>query len=295
MRRLILSLIGLAIVGAGIFWVVTIPHPRDMAPFAGLTGDKAHGEQVFWASGCASCHMAPKATGDAELVLAGGQAFPTQYGTFYAPNISTDKDQGIGGWDLPTFVHAIQDGISPEGEHFYPAMPFTAYTHMVPQDVVDLKAFMDALPASATPNVDHVVSFPFNMRRALGAWKMLFASDAWVMPATTPMVERGRYIVEAMAHCGECHTPRNVMGGLKKSSWLAGAPLPDGPGRVPNITPAKLDWSEADIVAYLTTGFTPDFDVVGGSMAHVVANMAKLPVSDVAAVAAYLKTAPAVP
>lgn len=295
MRRLILSLLALAVLGLSIFWVVTMPHPRDMAPYAALTADPAHGELVFWATGCASCHMAPKAERDAELVLAGGQAFATQFGTFYAPNVSTDKDQGIGDWDLATFVHAVQDGISPEGEHFYPAMPYNAYTHMVPQDVVDLKAFMDTLPASATPNVDHAVAFPFNIRRALGVWKFLFVSDAWVMPAPTPVVERGRYIVEAMAHCGECHTARNLLGGLQKSSWLAGAPLPDGPGRVPNITPAKLTWSEADIAAYLTTGFTPDFDVVGGPMAHVVANMAKLPVSDVAAVVAYLKTVPAVP
>jgi len=295
MRRLILSLLALAVLGLSIFWVATMPHPRDMAPYAALTADPAHGELVFWATGCASCHMAPKAERDAELVLTGGQAFATQFGTFYAPNVSTDKDQGIGDWDLATFVHAVQDGISPEGEHFYPAMPYTAYTHMVPQDVVDLKAFMDTLPASATPNVDHAVAFPFNIRRALGVWKLLFVSDAWVMPAPTPVVARGRYIVEAMAHCGECHTARNLLGGLQKSSWLAGAPLPDGPGRVPNITPAKLTWSAADIAAYLTTGFTPDFDVVGGPMAHVVANMAKLPVSDVAAVVAYLKTVPAEP
>ena len=295
MRRFILGLIGLGILGLGVFWVVTMPHPRDMAPFAGLTGDKAHGEQVFWAGGCASCHMAPKAEGAAQLVLSGGQAFPTQFGTFYAQNISTDKDNGIGGWDLATFVHAVQDGISPEGEHFYPAMPYTAYTHMVPQDVVDLKAFMDSLPASATPNLDHAVAFPFNIRRALGGWKFLFASDAWVLPATTPEVARGRYIVEAMAHCGECHTPRNTLGGLQKSRWLAGAPLPDGPGKVPNITPAKLTWSAADIAAYLTTGVPPDYNVVGGSMAHVVQNMAKLPASDVAAVVAYLKTVPPLP
>ena len=140
MRRFVVGLSVLVVLGLGVFWVVTSPHPRDMAAYAGLTGDAAHGEQVFWATGCASCHMAPKAEGDAQLVLAGGQAFATQFGTFYAPNVSTDTDQGIGGWDLASFVHAVQDGISPEGEHFYPAMPYTAYTHMVPQDVVDLKA-----------------------------------------------------------------------------------------------------------------------------------------------------------
>jgi mono/diheme cytochrome c family protein len=273
-------------------------HPRDMGAYAGLTGDKVHGEQVFWASGCASCHMAPKAEGDAQLVLAGGQAFATQFGTFHAPNISPDPTEGIGGWDIATFVHSIQDGISPEGEHVYPAMPFSAYGRMVPQDVVDLKAFLDGLPPAATPSVDHDLEFPFNIRRTLGIWKTLFASRDWVMPdsvATTPELQRGRYIVEAMAHCGECHTPRNALGGLNRSAWLSGAPLPDGPGRVPNITPAKLTWSDVDIAAYLSTGFTPTFDVVGGSMTHVVANMGKLPAADVAAIVAYLKATPAVP
>lgn len=298
MRRFLFGLIGLAVVGLAVFWVVTRPHPRDMGPYAGLTGDKVHGAQVFWASGCASCHMAPKAEGDAQLVLAGGQKFATQFGTFYAPNISPDPENGIGGWDIATFVHSIQDGITPEGAHTYPAMPYNDYSHMVPQDVVDLKAFLDGLPQSATPSVDHAVAFPFNIRRTLGGWKLLFGTAGWVMPdavATTPQLQRGRYIVEAMAHCGECHTPRNLLGGLRKSAWLSGAPLPDGPGKVPNITPAKLDWKDADIAAYLKTGFTPDFDVVGGSMAHVVQNLARLPDADVAAIVAYLKATPAVP
>ncbi len=297
MRRWVIVLTGLAVLGLAVAWVVTMPRPRDMAAYAGLTADKVHGSQVFWASGCASCHMAPKAEGDAELVLAGGQVFATQFGTFHAPNISPDPDAGIGGWDLATFVHSIQDGISPEGEHVYPAMPYSAYARMVPQDVVDLKAFMDGLPVSATPSVEHELAFPLNIRRTLGVWKTLFVKTDWVMPdnvATTPELQRGRYIVEAMSHCGECHTPRNSLGGLDRSAWLAGAPLPDGPGRVPNITPAKLDWSDADILAYLTTGFTPDFDVVGGSMTHVVANMAKLPEADVADIVAYLKAIPAV-
>ncbi|MEO6300350.1 MAG: c-type cytochrome, partial [Paracoccaceae bacterium] len=260
------------------------------------TGDKVHGEQVFWASGCASCHMADKASGDAQLVLSGGQSFATAFGTFLAPNISPDPTAGIGGWSLAQFVHAVQDGITPAGAHEFPAMPYVAYARMVPQDVVDLKAFMDTLPASTTASLPHQVSFPFNIRRSLGGWKLLFGSDAYVLQGSlSPEVERGRYIAEAMAHCGECHTPRNALGGLQKSNWLAGAPILDGKGRVPNITPGKLDWTEDDIVAYLTTGFTPKFNSVGGAMAHVVDNMAKLPAADVKAVAAYLIAVPAVP
>jgi mono/diheme cytochrome c family protein len=107
-------------------------------------------------------------------------------------------------------------------------------------------------------------------------------------------VERGRYIVEALAHCAECHTPRSMLGGLDQGRWMAGAPSPDGQGRVPNITPAKLNWSAGEIYTYLTTGFTPDYDSVGGHMAHVVDNMAQLPEADVRAVVAYLKALPAI-
>ncbi len=115
---------------------------------------------------------------------------------------------------------------------------------MAPQDVADLKAFMDALPASATPSQPHEIGFPFNIRRALGLWKLLFLSQDWVITGDLSAEEtRGRHLVEALAHCGECHTPRNALGGLQRARWLAGAALPDGKGKTPNITPARLDWS----------------------------------------------------
>jgi mono/diheme cytochrome c family protein len=123
----------------------------------------------------------------------------------------------------------------------------------------------------------------------------MFLRDDWAIDAASPAIERGRYIAEALAHCGECHTPRNLLGGLDRSRWLGGAPDPSGKGSIPNITLGKLTWSEAEIVEYLTSGFTPEFDSVGGHMAHVVDNMARLPESDRAAVAAYLKSVPAVP
>jgi len=296
MRRLLVGLVGLAVLGLGVFWLVTAPHLRDMAPYAGLTGDMANGERVFWASGCASCHAAPGAKDDAMLVLAGGERFASGFGTFIAPNISTDPQNGIGGWTLDQFVHGIQDGISPEGAHYYPAMPYPAYAKMEPQDVVDLKSFMDTLPADATPNLPHEVGFPFNIRRSLGGWKMLFAGGGYVMTGDlTPEVARGRYIAESLAHCGECHTPRNALGGLTTARWLGGAATPDGKSKVPNITPAVLTWSKDDVFAYLTTGFTPEFDVVGGAMSHVVDNMARLPEADVWAVVAYLQSVPGVP
>lgn len=295
MRRLILFVLAAAVVGGAAFWFVTAPKTLPGDHFAGLTGDATRGETVFHATGCASCHMAPGAVGEAKLVLAGGQAFPSDFGTFLAPNISPDRQHGIGGWSLTDFANALQRGVSPDGQHYYPALPYWSYARMLPQDVADLYAFAQTLPASATPSQPHRIGFPFSWRRLLGGWKMLNSdADFVVQGDLTPAEQRGRYIAEAMAHCGECHTPRDALGGLDTARWLAGAPNPSGQGTIPNITPAKLEWSEAEIVIYLTSGFTPDYDVVGGHMVAVVENMAKLPEADRAAVAAYLKRVPAV-
>ena len=130
----------------------------------------------------------------------------------------------------------------------------------------------------------------------MGGWKLLNAGGGFVVQGDlTDQEVRGRYIAEAMAHCAECHTPRDALGGLDRALWLAGAPNPSGQGRVPNITPAVLDWDRASITEYLTSGFTPDYDSAGGHMAHVVENLARLPEADRVAVAAYLARVAPVP
>ncbi|WP_346763698.1 cytochrome c [Rhodobacter sp. SY28-1] len=293
--RIMRWLVVLGLVAAGGLYVMARPKPLAAAAVANLTGDAAKGELVFWATGCASCHMADKAEGDAQLVLSGGQRFPSDFGTFIAPNISQDPEQGIGNWSMLDLANAITRGVSPEGEHYYPALPYASYAKMQMQDVADLYAFMKTLPADPTPSQPHELGFPFNIREAIGGWKLLFLSDDWVLPGNlTPTVARGRYIAEAMAHCGECHTPRNLLGAMDTSRWLGGAPNPSGDGRIPNVTPGKLGWAAADIVQYLTTGFTPEYDSVGGHMAHVVENMARLPESDRQAVAEYMLAVPSV-
>lgn len=270
--------------GLGAAWVLSTPSDISRNDFIGLPGDAKTGSEVFWATGCASCHALDD---ENPLVLAGGQAFPSAFGTFYAPNISPDPVQGIGGWTLAEFARAIQKGVGRDGAHLYPALPYTAYNKLTPQDVADLKTYMDTLPASDLASKPHDVGFPFNIRRSLGLWKLIFVSDQYVISGDlNPEQTRGRYIAEAMAHCGECHTPRNVLGGLDRSKWLSGAISP----KAPNIT--ALTWSKAEVVEYLTTGFTPDYDSVGGHMAHVVENMAELPASDRAAIAAYLELLP---
>jgi mono/diheme cytochrome c family protein len=293
--RVMRWLIVLGLVAAGGLYVLARPQPLSETAVADLTGDPAKGELVFWAAGCASCHMAAQAKGEAQLVLSGGQRFPSDFGTFVAPNISQDPDRGIGKWSLLELANAITRGVSPAGEHYYPALPYASYARMEMQDVADLYAFLKTMPADPTPSQPHELAFPFSMRETLGLWKLLFLTDDWMLPGNlTPTAARGRYIVEALGHCGECHTPRNVLGGMDRSRWLGGAPNPSGEGRIPNITPDKLQWTAADIVQYLTTGFTPEFDVVGGRMAHVVENMGRLPESDRLAVAEYLLAVPGV-
>ncbi|MCU0903307.1 MAG: c-type cytochrome [Tabrizicola sp.] len=293
--RVLRWLVVLGLIAAVGLWYLARPKPLGEAAVAGLSGDAAKGELVFWATGCASCHMAADAKEEAQLVLSGGQRFPSDFGTFIAPNISQDPEQGIGTWSLLDLANAITRGVSPDGAHYYPALPYASYAKMELQDVADLYAFMKTLPADPTPSQPHELGFPFSIRETVGVWKLLFVTDDWALPGNlTPTATRGRYIAEALAHCGECHTPRNLLGGMDTARWLGGAPNPSGDGRIPNITPAKLGWTSGDIVQYLTTGFTPEYDSVGGHMAHVVENMARLPEGDRVAVAEYLLAVPSV-
>ncbi len=294
LRRLALILTPvIALCGAFLFWL-TLPDPLEPDAMDAVTGDAERGRLVYLATGCASCHMAPGARGaGAELILAGGQEFPSDFGIFYAPNISQDPERGIGAWSALDLANALTRGVSREGSHLYPALPYNSYAKLSLQDVADLHAWLKTLPADPTPDKPHQIGFPFNQRWLLGGWKLLFLSDDWVMPEPgSPDLARGRMLVEAMAHCGECHTPRNALGAMERGRWLQGAKNPSGTGDIPGITPALLGWDEGEIVEYLTSGFTPDYDSAGGHMVHVVENMAQLPESDRAAIAAYLLALP---
>jgi mono/diheme cytochrome c family protein len=290
MRKLLKLLVLAGFVAAGIGLWVTAPSQVDAARFASLTGDADRGDAVFTAAGCASCHHTKGA--ENKLILTGGQDFASDFGTFYAPNISPDAKAGIGSWSLEDFANAVTQGVNPDGQHYYPAFPYTAYTKMADQDLVDLWAYMQTLPASDVASKPHDVGFPFNIRRSVGGWKFLFMSDDYVMDVA-PELERGRYLVEALAHCAECHTPRNPVGALDKARWMGGAPNPSGRGTIPPLTPDELDWSAENVAYYLESGFTPSFDVVGGHMAEVVENFSHLTAEDRNAVAAYVKALPA--
>jgi mono/diheme cytochrome c family protein len=269
--------------------------PEDSSPAHEV--DIANGQRIFYAGGCASCHASVDS--DPELLeLGGGLDMETPFGVFRVPNISPHPEAGIGRWSMLDFANAMLLGTSPDRRHYYPAFPYASYSRMSFGDLIDLKFFLDTLPESDNQPADHSLKFPFNIRAGLGLWKLLNLKPEYIasIPEGDPLVQRGRYLVEGPGHCGECHTARDWTGGMDFNRWLAGGPNPDGEGRVPNITPHKdglKGWDASDIEYYLASGFTPDFDSVGGSMVKVQENMAKLPAADRAAIAAYLKSIPA--
>jgi len=298
-RKLAAAAVALLAVGAAAFWILTTPNRLSAEQVAALgPGDTERGERIFNAGGCTSCHARPKSEGEARLQLAGGVELNTAFGTFVAPNISPDPNDGIGNWTLEDFANAMLKGVSRDGTHLYPAFPYTSYTRMKPADVADLDAYMRTLPPVAGKAPGHRLDFPFSIRRGLGLWKLLYLSDSPVVALVDDASDQaslGQYLVEGPGHCGECHTPRDPFGGTKKSEWLAGAVAAEGKGTIPNITSGKGglgSWSESDIAYFLETGFTPGFDSVGGSMVEVQKNMALLPAQDRQAIAAYLKAIP---
>lgn len=290
--RLLVTLIVIA--GAALY-LLTIPSVLSESELAPRTADLANGETMFHAGGCASCHATP---GEEDKTrLGGGLALNTAFGTFRAPNISPDPQHGIGSWSEIEFVNAMLRGVGRNGEHLYPSFPYTSYQRMTVDDVRDLFAFMKTLPAVERPSEPHDLKFPFNVRRAVGLWKLLYMDGRTFQPDPTREADlnRGAYLVEGPGHCAECHSPRDSLGGIIPERRFAGGPDPEGKGWVPNITPHEdglASWSANDIAYLLESGFTPDYDSVGSSMADVVANTSKLSAEDRAAIAAYLKSLP---
>jgi mono/diheme cytochrome c family protein len=294
-RRLFILAIATAVAGLAAFWLLTIPATVPASALLAHTPDLANGKAMYYAGGCASCHAVPKQ--DDKTRLGGGLALNSPFGTFYAPNISSDPKDGIGAWNEAQFITALVKGTSPEGEHYYPAFPYTSYQRMAPGDLRDMFAYLKTLPAVPGRVRDHDLPFPFNIRRALGLWKFLYLDGEPFKPDSSQPApwNRGAYLVNGPGHCAECHSPRNSLGGIVAGKRFTGGPSPDGQGGVPNITQFKLkDWSVADIIDTLTTGMTPDADFVGGNMVEVVRNTSQLSAADRAAIAAYIKSLPAV-
>jgi mono/diheme cytochrome c family protein len=299
LRKLAIAVLVLAILAGAVFWLLTMPRTIAESDLPPYQPDATRGEYMFAAGGCTSCHAAPDATGEDRLKLAGGLALKTPFGTFHAPNISPDPEHGIGGWSMAEFVTSMKFGVGRGGTHLYPAFPYTSYQRMRVEDVMDLKAYLDTLPPVATDAPGHELPFPFSIRRGLGLWQLLYVDGTSFMPdpaKSDDAISRGAHLVRGPGHCGECHSPRNVIGGIDSSRAYAGGPAPEGDGTIPNITPDEEtgigSWSEDEIVEAFQTGTKPNFDDFSGAMKHVQENLAKLAPEDLAAIAAYLKSLP---
>jgi mono/diheme cytochrome c family protein len=293
----IASAIGLAALlvaaGAVAAWFVTAPRrlSAEVAAAVSEPGDPEAGKNIFYIAGCESCHMSPGQPDP--LRLGGGTELKTPFGSFYPPNISPDKRDGIGSWSAADFADAIMAGASPRGKNLYPALPYTSYCRMSIKDVRDLFAFLRTTPPITGRAPPNALIFPFSIRRAVGFWKLLYMPRIDHPLAVDPTGEEalGRYLVEGPGHCAQCHSPRDFLGGVIEQRRLTGGLLPDGKGKAPNITAQGLkDWSEDDIVTALSTGFTPSGDALGGPMALEVRSLSHAPAPDLAAIAHYLKT-----
>ena len=297
LRKLAILVVILLVIGFAAFWYVTMPATVPASALAATyTPNLENGRTMFFAGGCASCHMSPDQ--DDKARLGGGRGLKSPFGTFYAPNISSDPKDGIGGWKEADFVTAMWKGTSPDGRHYYPVFPYTSYQRMRQQDVRDLFAYLKTLPAISGKARDHDLPAYFKIRRLLGGWKFLYLDgDPFTPDPNRPANwNRGAYLVNGPGHCAECHSPRNALGAIIEAQRFAGGPDPEGgDGKVPNITEAGIkDYSEKDVEKILTTGDLPNGDSVGGSMGKVVGNVSQIPEADRAAMATYLKTLPPV-
>jgi mono/diheme cytochrome c family protein len=258
-------------------------------------GDAKRGEYLAKAGGCVGCHTEEKK--DA-VRYAGGRALKTPFGTFYGPNITPHPQAGIGRWTEADFVRAMRQGVRPDGAHYFPAFPYPSYTKTSDADLRDLWAYLRTLPPSDRASQPHNLGLAYRWRFAVAGWKWLFFTPGPFVPdpKAAATVNRGAYLVQALGHCGECHTPRNFLGGPKRDRYLAGGKGPEGKG-IPNLTPTRLKkYGDGELKDLLTTGLTSDGDVLAEAMGEVVQNTtSQLTAADLSALMAYLRSLPPLP
>jgi mono/diheme cytochrome c family protein len=336
MKTFAIGIALLLVTGIAVFMALTAPavwdftHPIRDVPDASAP-DLANGKAMFAAGDCAVCHASLAPTGakpaDAKAaevktadlktadvktadskaadlktdipLLGGGRSLSSAFGVFYMPNISPDKQDGIGNWTTPQFIRAMREGVSPHGENEYPVLPYTSYQRMTANDIRDLLAYIDTLPPVPGRIRDHDLKFPFTMRRGVGLWRLMFLDGRPLAPEPQQSAAwtRGRYLVEGPAHCAECHSPRNFMGAIVSGKRFAGGLDPEGKSYIPNITPDETGigyWSKSEIASYLKTGVSPINIKAGDDMAAVIVDTSTLSDDDRLAIGEYMKSLPAV-
>ncbi len=279
--------------GLGLYFAARA-YTRGPVDLAAGPASVEHGEYVFHAAGCHACHSQ-----EGQPPLSGGPPLDTPFGTFYGPNITPHPEAGIGDWTETDFVRAMRQGVAPGGVDLYPVFPYTSFTHMTDQDLRDLWAWLQTVEPVDTESPPNDVRFPFSIRPLVTFWKGLFLEQGPLEddPQHDEAWTRGRYVVLALTHCGQCHTPRNVMGARRISMRLAGTESGPEGHAIPNITPAAETgigrWSESDLAFFLQTGMTPGGDFVGGRMAEVVEqSTSRMTPEDREAIATYVMALP---
>ncbi|MEP6656504.1 MAG: cytochrome c [Betaproteobacteria bacterium] len=261
---------------------------------AAYAQDARRGQYLAKAGGCVGCHTEDR---QGAVPFAGGRGLKTSFGVFYGPNITPDPQAGVGRWSESQFMQAMRNGVRPDGAHYFPVFPYPSFTQITDGDLRDLWAYLRTLTPDARRNRAHEIKFPFGWRPAVALWKWFFFTPGpFHSERGAPQIDRGAYLVEGLGHCNECHTPRNVLGGLVRSRHLGGVKGPQGKG-VPNLTPARLkQWNDAELAEFLTTGITPEFDSADEAMGEVIRNTtSQLSPEDLRAVIAYLRTLPPQP
>ena len=280
-------------VAAASFWWLTRPDPLPASAIPEHTADLANGEVLYHAGSCFACHKAPAGAPDPSLPT-GGTPFKTPIGVFYPQNLTPDPETGLGRWSEADFMNAMTRGLAPEGRHYFPAFPYMAYRAMRLTDLLDLRAYLMSLPPVKAVHPPHTVPLLGLARRGVGLWKRIAlarppfnpgseGSDAW---------KRGAYLVNAPGHCGECHTPKSWLMIEDLGRHLAGGPHPGGEGKVPSLRRlvAREKYEDAsNLTLALQNGEELGYeDLSSGGMGAIQENLAKLPESDVRAIAEYL-------
>ncbi|MFK7830106.1 MAG: cytochrome c [Congregibacter sp.] len=271
----------------------------SMAGAATLSELEKQGEYLTRAGNCVSCHTSADG-----LPFAGGLAFETSFGTIYSTNITVDQDTGIGQWSLDEFSRAMRQGERPDGEHLYPVFPYTSFTKVRDEDIAAIYAYLKTVAPVQSSPPDNDLGFPYNQRWALGLWKSLFfdPNQFEQQPAESVQWNRGAYLVEGLGHCGECHTPRNLLGAKNSDLAMTGATYMErmdgklSAWSAPNLTSASTGlrmWSNEDIADYLKLGVSHRAGVFGPMNEVIVNSTRHLSSEDVDAMTVYLKSLPA--
>jgi mono/diheme cytochrome c family protein len=290
-RNIALAALGIAVVGVVVSWFVTAPQQIPISALGPHTPNLENGRTMFQAGDCSACHAVPRQSDPDRL--GGGLALISKFGTFYAPNISPDAKDGIGGWTEAEFVTAMRRGVAPGGEHLYPIFPYASFQRMTNDDVRDLFAYLKTLPAVSGRAPEAKLKFPYNIRRLMGGWKLLFLDGKVFAPDPHQSAKwnRGAYLVNGPAHCAECHSPRNAFGAIEDGKRFAGNPNMFGVLGFPNITQANLkSWPDDGVSEMLRSGLTPDGDRVGGPMTEVVRSTSQLSDADREAMGLYIRS-----